>query len=477
MKRHPISSKTLKRLFAASGGFCAFPECNTRLVDEKSGALIGEMCHINATSPGGPRYDPTLSHEERNNDENLIILCPTHHSLIDQDAETYTSEKLIAFKKSHEEMVAAILSNTVTTIIQDSQTKDLERQVDFESVDFAIVVALKKEFEALRRYIPELEPAESTNDETRSYHCATIKTARNVSYRIVATLLPATGNLSAAHATADLINRWNPRYILVAGIAGGLRRDSQNLGDIIVSESIVYYEPGKVRDSTVEPRNKQFLADLTLLDRFWNLQDLSWKRLLPDRPDGIPPSAELPKIHVGPIASGEKVIASAEETERLLSTQRNLIGIEMESAGVASAAFGTLKKIGFITIRAICDFADNQKNDNWHSYAAHAAAACVRAFLESRPIGPSEGHWPKPEKAGEVRQIDPLLRRKKLLDDLCSTMDMEDFKSFCFVLGVDVDELPGKKKSSLVRELILLFERRGKINTLEKAFTDFNEID
>ena len=44
------------------------------------------------------------------------------------------------------------------------------------------------------------------------------------------------------------------------------------------------------------------------------------------------------------------------------------------------------------------------------------------------------------------------------------------------VLGVDVDELPGEKKSARVRELILLFERRKQIDALEDAFNDFNSI-
>lgn len=474
MNRTPISQKTVKRLFAASGGVCAFPRCNTRLVDDRSGALLGEMCHINAASPGGPRFDPSLSEEARSNNDNLIILCPTHHSLIDQDPETYSAAKLRSFKAEHESMVAAILSAGGPRTIQESQTKDLARQVDSESVDFAIVVALKKEFEALLHYFPELKRIESTEEDTRSYYSASVKAAGGIQYRIIVTLLPSIGNLDAAHATADLINRWNPRYILVAGIAGGLRRDAQNFGDIIASESIVYYEPGKVSGALIEPRNRQFLADRTLLDGLLNVQDTRWKSTLPERPDGKPSSAVLPRIHIGPIASGEKVIASVKETQRLLSIQRNLIGIEMESAGVASAAFSALKKIGFITVRAICDFADNQKNDNWHSYAAHAAAACVRAFIESRPVGPSEGRWPTP---ATVPKRDSLERRKKLFDDLCSAMDMEDFKSFCFVLGVDVDELPGEKKSSRVRELILLFERREQIDALEAAFIDFNSAD
>jgi len=56
-------------------------------------------------------------------------------------------------------------------------------------------------------------------------------------------------------------------------------------------------------------------------------------------------------------------------------------------------------------------------------------------------------------------------------------MDMEDFKSFFFVLGVDVDELSGEMESARVTELVLLFDLRRQIDLSEDAFTDLNSID
>ncbi|MEY9406494.1 hypothetical protein ABH989_000960 [Bradyrhizobium ottawaense] len=46
---------------------------------------------------------------------------------------------------------------------------------------------------------------------------------------------------------------------------------------------------------------------------------------------------------------------------------------------------------------------------------------------------------------------------------------MEEFKNLCFLLGVDIDEIPGDRKSARVRELILLFERRDTLHVLEEA--------
>ena len=475
MKKATISPKSVKRLFASSGGVCAFPGCTTNLVDSISGAILGEMCHINAASPSGPRFEPSLSESDRSKEDNLIILCPTHHSLVDQDLSTYTAEKLRLMKRSHEARVIAMLSVASSAVVAEIDTTDLARQVDAESIDFAIVVALPKELDAIRHHFPELKRLQIAERDTRTYYAADIPAGEGIKYRIVVTLLPTMGNLDAAHATADLIARWNPRYILVSGIAGGLNRKSQKFGDIIASESIVYYEHGKVRDDRVESRHRQFLADRTLLDGLHHVTQTGWRNLLPERPDGLEPSIEYPCVHIGPIASGEKVIASVKEAERLLTTHRNLIGVEMESAGVASAAFSALKKVGFITIRSICDFADNQKDDNWQFYAAHVAAAYLRSFIESRPVAPSSGNWPKVAELLPEPEEDPIVKRQRIFRDLCAAMDMEDFKSFCFVLGVDVDELPGDRKSARVRELILLFERRKQIKTLEEAFSDFHQ--
>ncbi len=354
--------------------------------------------------------------------------------------------------------------------IGDRQAKDFARQAADESVDFAVVVALPKELAAVKKFFPELAQVAVGPSSSHSYYRGTIPTAGGGTYRMVVTLLHSMGNLQAAHATADLIREWNPRFILVNGIAGGLSKGRQDFGDVVASDSIVYYELAKVRSAGQERRNRQFPADPTLLDGILNLTGSAWRRRLPPRPDGAKADDTHPRVHVGPIASGEKVIAAVEAADELRSTQANLIAVEMESAGVASAAFSAVKKVGFLVIRAICDFADESKDDRWHDYAAQSAAACLREFVESRPVPVSEGDWPKSQPPL------PLLRgqlsttlRKKLFEQLCDAFDLEEFKNLCFLLGVDVDELPGDRKSARVRELILLFERRHQLGVLEEA--------
>jgi len=96
------SVATVKRLFAVSGNRCAFPGCALPLVDEGSGKVTGRICHIKAESPGGPRYDAEQSEKKRHEFDNLVLMCPNHHDVIDSDVETYTVQKLLEIKTQHE---------------------------------------------------------------------------------------------------------------------------------------------------------------------------------------------------------------------------------------------------------------------------------------------------------------------------------------------------------------------------------------
>ncbi|MEM6783837.1 MAG: HNH endonuclease, partial [Bacteroidota bacterium] len=275
--------------------------------------MLAEMCHIRAASPGGPRYDEHQPEDERNGEENLLLLCPTHHSLVDQIPDEYPVDWLVSIKRQHEQWVLERLNKEVS-VLNVNQATDLARQVGEKSVDFAIIVALEKEFTAIKRYFPELKRA-TNNTDLRTYYTAIIPTALGGSYRIVVTLMHSMGNLDAANSAADLIREWSPRFVLINGIAGGLNREEQNFGDVVVSDHVVYYELGKVHKSGIEYRNRQFQSDRTLLDGMLNLRDTQWKHRLPDRPYGN----ELPQIYFGPIASGDKVIASADAADQLRS--------------------------------------------------------------------------------------------------------------------------------------------------------------
>jgi hypothetical protein len=70
--------------------------------------LIGEECHIVSPRPNGPRGRPMPDSFDKY--ENLILLCPSDHSRVDQLVEEYSEEELRKIKSAHESWVATTLS-------------------------------------------------------------------------------------------------------------------------------------------------------------------------------------------------------------------------------------------------------------------------------------------------------------------------------------------------------------------------------
>lgn len=106
-----ISQKSIKILWSAAGGRCAFPECWERLcyheAEQVAPYTLGEMAHICGDKPEANRHDPNQTDAERNDYRNLILLCPTHHTLIDrkENEAVYTVAALHAMKDAHESRV------------------------------------------------------------------------------------------------------------------------------------------------------------------------------------------------------------------------------------------------------------------------------------------------------------------------------------------------------------------------------------
>ena len=105
-RRDDFDLKT-KRILAARVGFrCSNPHCRKLTSGPQSlpdkAVNIGVAAHITAASPGGPRYDPTLSPSERSSIENGIWLCQTCAKLIDSDPNRYTVEVLREWKRQAE---------------------------------------------------------------------------------------------------------------------------------------------------------------------------------------------------------------------------------------------------------------------------------------------------------------------------------------------------------------------------------------
>lgn len=137
-----VSEKDVKLLWGRAASRCAFPDCRRKLTQDKNAASdsfpLGEQAHIVGEKEDSPRGKSSLSLEERDSYFNLILVCPTHHTIIDKNPEDYPVEKLHLVKAQHELWVEQTLSEsqkpqkTAADIIYADLIDDAVENCDFD---------------------------------------------------------------------------------------------------------------------------------------------------------------------------------------------------------------------------------------------------------------------------------------------------------------------------------------------------------
>ncbi|MFY9826981.1 MAG: TIR domain-containing protein [Thermoanaerobaculia bacterium] len=281
-------------------------------------------------------------------------------------------------------------------------------------IDIAIVTVMSAEYKAVLGYLDNHRPAPASKKSRNLYawELGEIKaTQHEQPYRVVLAMAGKPGTESGYQVTLATAKRWNPRYVLLVGIAGGRALDGLKKGDVVISESIWGYEYGKI-DEGFEPRsNFTYRTDNSLLTaaQVFNITTPDWRSKIAVP---APENTLLPEIKVGPVASGNKVVDNAADPffKRVIEKWPKLLVIEMEGAGAAAAIASIAeegKSIGFTMIRGISDIpsdipktsaertldkqnpsAQTQQRDSWTQYAAESAACFTAEMIRLR--------WPEP---------------------------------------------------------------------------------
>jgi len=111
-----ISQQVRRRLWSSSGGFCQNPSCRAelfRFFDSGKATSIEELAHVIAQKLSGARGQSELPASQRDEFENLILLCPTCHTLIDKNADEYPEQLILRWKEEHQERIRNALLSPV----------------------------------------------------------------------------------------------------------------------------------------------------------------------------------------------------------------------------------------------------------------------------------------------------------------------------------------------------------------------------
>ena len=284
-------------------------------------------------------------------------------------------------------------------------------------VDIAIITVLPEEYAAVHACLPEPRQVTPTHENANSH--AWVRSAipalgRSSSFEVVlARGLKGPGD--AHNATTATIDAFQPEYVLLVGIAGGLGADL-DLGDVVVSSRVYGYEYGKV-DGGFYPRpdyNYPTDPGIVALADSMQINHPRWMDFVkPKRPDGR--RDRRPTVTVGPVASGNKVVDDISDPAfaPVLQGWPDLVAVEMESLGSMQAVEGVRQRrqhwVQFSTIRGISDIPrdkhprdggeptpsagpprPNPEREAWKLYAAGTAAAFTVQAIRCA--------WPRPPK-------------------------------------------------------------------------------
>lgn len=131
-----------------------------------------EIAHICAISPGGPRYEASMTDRERNEFPNLLVLCRPHHKDIDVDEVAYPTAALRVWKARREQTARGRLDGLRYASKEDlegllEQTADRIRKTLADvSVRFPEMAQLLRE--ALQQRHLDRDTAELINAAARS---------------------------------------------------------------------------------------------------------------------------------------------------------------------------------------------------------------------------------------------------------------------------------------------------------------------
>ncbi|MBM1196784.1 purine phosphorylase [Pseudomonas weihenstephanensis] len=271
------------------------------------------------------------------------------------------------------------IAELATGLLQD----EIEAREAARSPDLLVITAIAIELAAAKKVfgVGEHVAARFTANGVH-YWPVTIQRADGPLSCAIASLGNA-GNVNATAITTLLLSELKPKKVLMMGIAAG-RRKKLSLGEVILSERVVYYEGaaalagGKIAARPEVPRPglstqqdlNAYFATASLPDR---LQEHANKLgfAMPAESKAGEVAAHL-KVSPATIASGELLIRDPKLFESFQGLHDKAVVAEMEAYGVFDAC--EKQNVPVLVIRGISDYGDKSKDNTFHKVASEAAA-------------------------------------------------------------------------------------------------------
>lgn len=175
---------------------------------------------------------------------------------------------------------------------------------------------------------------------------------------------------SSINTVATALGKTKTKIVIMVGIAFGTDATKQNIGDVLLAESVIPYNSKRVgKDITIQ-RGIEAPSSKVLFNRFKNIAN-TWEFILSNN--------DKAKLIPCRMLSGEDLIDNLEYRDNLIRNFPDAKGGEMEGAGIYAACDS---KAEWIIVKGICDFADGEKGKDKNSRQIQAIKAALSICLE-----------------------------------------------------------------------------------------------
>lgn len=249
---------------------------------------------------------------------------------------------------------------------------------NFTEIDYAVITALEED--EMEKVIPMFNKIGEISDTKNfiEYGYLKSKPSKKVAYASQ----HKTGMVDASILATEMILRFKPKYLIMAGVLGG-KPDETNIGDVVIATKVFEIDRGKITDlgfkketstaNTDSREIKKIQRHKNAIETFINSKDET-------RSNNI-------KIHFGPIACVNQVIDIDGFFESSISVvERKAIALEMESYAVVRACeLASNNKTIPLILKSVMDNT-KAKTDDAKPYAAWTSARALEYILDNELI-------------------------------------------------------------------------------------------
>ncbi len=354
----------------------------------------------------------------KNRQNGLALLRPTEFPFSRHEGQLalswHLSEQQILNPKYREAFTKSFLTHKLFRRVNDQlnweNAPEYDKNVKIkpegiafgEDADILVVAPAADELRGFRDHLHGIRKVPSPHGTEETYECWTKRGEKHV------VLAPVgEGNIAAGISTMRLLSRFQPRHVILLGVAGAIPRGRVKfqIGDVVIAQTVIAYEWGFALQNKANKDSWEFRPKQDMNHK-WGEEDPG--RYLYHKADKyldkpiqvkLPDSVKVPdrraaKAALGIIGSGSKIIVSRTFIKNVVhKVDSKINAFETEAAGVCRAceAFGKSEgshHVECLVIRGIMDMCDSAtRSDRMRKrnrdYARETAATFTAALLES----------------------------------------------------------------------------------------------